>query len=91
VTGVSSRRHALPNPIQKRKEVKPMIDDFFDLGFEAMALLGSLAEELAEEKIERLKRKQEMEQEDCEPCCEESDPCDPTDDPLDPPDEDPYP
>ena len=56
-----------------------MIDDFFDLGWEAMALLGSLAEELAEEKIERLKRKQEMEREDCECGCE------------DPPDEDPCP
>ena len=56
-----------------------MIDDFFDLGFEAMALLGSLAEELAEEKVERLKRKQEMEQEDCDCCCE------------DPPDEEPCP
>jgi hypothetical protein len=48
-----------------------MIDDFFDLGWEAMALLGSLAEELAEEKIERLKRKQETEQEDCDCCCED--------------------
>jgi hypothetical protein len=65
--------------IPKRKEVNQMIDDFFDLGWEAMALLGSLAEELAEEKLERLKRKQETEQEDSECCCE------------DPPDEDPYP
>jgi hypothetical protein len=81
----------LHDSIPKRKEVNQMIDDFFDLGWEAMALLGSLAEELAEEKIERLKRKQELEQEDCEPCYEECDACDPTDDPLDPPDEDPYP
>ena len=46
------------------------------LGFEVMALLGSLAEELAEEKMERLKQKQKMEQEDCDCWCE------------DPPDED---
>ena len=55
-----------------------MIDNFFDLGWEAMALLGSLAEELAEEKMERLKRKREMEQEDCDCCCEyppDEEPC----------------
>ena len=46
-----------------------MIDDFFDLGWEAMALLGSLTEELAEEKVERLKRKQEMEHEVACPAC----------------------
>ena len=56
-----------------------MSDDFFDIGWEEMALAGSLAEEMAEEEKERLKRKQEMEQEDCDCCCE------------DPPDEDPYP
>ena len=69
-----------------------MFDDFFDLGWEAMALLGSLAEELAEEKMERLKRKLEMEQEDCDCCGEERDPCDPPEDETyEPPDEDPYP
>jgi hypothetical protein len=56
-----------------------MTDDFFDIGWEAMALLGSLAEELAEEKVERLRQKQEMEPDDCDYCCEN------------PPDEEPCP
>jgi len=62
-----------------RKEVNPMSDDFFDIGWEEMALAGALSQEMAEEEEERLKRKREMEHEDCECCCE------------DPPDEDPYP
>ena len=56
-----------------------MSDDFFDIGWEEMALAGSLAEEMADEERERLRRKQEMEEDDCECCCE------------DPPDEDPCP
>lgn len=68
-----------------------MIDDFFDLGWEAMALLGSLAEELAEEKKEKRKREREMELDESHSCCEECDPCDPPDQPFEPPDEDPYP
>jgi hypothetical protein len=81
----------LPDPISKRKEVNPMSDDFFDIGWEEMALAGSLSEELAEEEKERLRRKREMEQDDCDCCCEECDPCDPRDQPFEPPDEDPEP
>ena len=58
-----------------------MSDDFFDIGWEEMALAGSLAEEMAEEERERRKLEKEMEQEDCECCC----------DSIDPPDEDPSP
>ena len=56
-----------------------MSDDFFDIGWEEMALAGALSQEMAEEEKERLRRKREMEQEDCDSCCE------------DPSDEDPYP
>ena len=56
-----------------------MSDDFFDIGWEEMALIGSLSETLADEERERRKRKQETEQEDCDCCCE------------DPPDKDPCP
>jgi len=69
----------LHDPIPKRKEVNPMSDDFFDIGWEEMALAGSLAEEMAEAEKERRKLERELEQDDCECCCE------------DPPDEDPYP
>jgi hypothetical protein len=84
----------LPDQIQDRKEVNLMSDDFFDIGWEEMALAGSLAEEMAEEEKERLKLKREMEQEaekdECDCCCEECDPCDPPDDePYAPPEEDP--
>ena len=72
-----------------------MSDDFFDIGWEEMALLGSLAQELAEEDKERRKLEKEMEQEpeieesDC--CCSESEPCEPPDPPFETPEEDPYP
>ena len=56
-----------------------MSDDFLDIGWEEMALIGSLSEQLSEEERERRKLEKEMEQEDCECCCE------------DPPDEDPCP
>jgi hypothetical protein len=67
----------LPNPIQKRKEVKSMSDDFFDIGWEEMALLGSLAETLAEGEKERRRLEMEMENEECDCCegeCDQSDP-----------------
>jgi hypothetical protein len=73
-----------------------MSDDFFDIGWEEMALLGSLAETLAEGEEERRRLEQETEGEepDC-CCCEEPDPCEPPEEPLEPPDnpsdEDPYP
>jgi hypothetical protein len=54
-----------------------MGDDFFDIGWEEMALAGSLAEEMAEAEKEKRKPEAEIEQEDCECGCE------------DPPDEDP--
>ena len=56
-----------------------MSDDFLDIGWEEMALIGSLSEELADEERQRRKLEKEMEQDDC--CC----------DPCDPPDEEPYP
>ena len=56
-----------------------MSDDFFDFGWEEMALAGSLASEMLEAEKEKRKLEREMEQDDCECCCE------------DPPDEDPYP
>jgi len=56
-----------------------MDDDFFGLGWEQMALAGSLAEEMADEERGKRKLEKEMEQEDCECCCE------------DPPDEEPCP
>jgi hypothetical protein len=74
----------LPDSIPKTKEVNPMSDDFFDIGWEEMALAGSLAEEMTEEEKERRKQERETEIDECERCCEECDPCDP-------PDEDPNP
>jgi len=68
-----------------------MSDDFFDIGWEGMALAGSLAEEMADEERERLRRKREMEVDDSKCCYEEYDPCDLFKEPFDPPDEDPYP
>jgi hypothetical protein len=62
-----------------------MSDDFFDIGWEEMALLGSLAEELAEEKAEIRRLEKEMEQEGECPCCSKDR------DDFDPPDEDPCP
>jgi len=58
-----------------------MSDDFFDTGWEEMAIAGSLSEELADEERQRRKLEKEMEQDDCDCCC----------DPCDPPDEEPYP
>ena len=58
-----------------------MSDDFFDIGWEEMALIGSLSEQISEEERERRKLEKEMEQDDCDCCC----------DPCDPPDEEPYP
>ena len=55
-----------------------MSDDFFDIGWEEMALIGSLSETLADEERERRKLEKETEQEERD-CCE------------DPPDEDPCP
>jgi hypothetical protein len=55
-----------------------MSDDFFDIGWEEMALAGSLAEEMRERR--RLEQEKEQE-EDC-PCCSKD--CDD----FDPPDED---
>jgi hypothetical protein len=85
----------LPDQSQNRKEVKSMSDDFFDIGWEEMALAGSLAEEMAEETKERLRLDQEMEVQESDCCCEECEPNDPPDEPLDPPDnqsdDDPYP
>jgi hypothetical protein len=84
----------LPDPIPNRKEVKSMSDDFFDIGWEEMALAGALAEEMAEEAKERRKLEQESEIEESEYCCSEcepSEPCEPPDPPFEPPDEDPYP
>ena len=56
-----------------------MSDDFFDIGWEEIALAGSLASEMLEAEKEKRKLEREMEQEDCDSCCE------------DPSDEDPYP
>ena len=56
-----------------------MDDDFFDIGWEEMALAGALSQEMAEAEKEKRKLEREMEQDDGECCCE------------DPPDEDPYP
>jgi hypothetical protein len=65
-----------------------MSDDFFDIGWEEMALAGSLAEEMADEERERRKLEQESEIEESACCCE---PCEPPEPTLEPPDEDPYP
>ena len=56
-----------------------MDDDFFDIGWEEMALIGSLSETLADGEREMRRLEKEMEQEDCD-CCSE-----------DPPDEEPCP
>ena len=65
-----------------------MSDDFFDIGWEEMALAGSLAEEMAEAEKEKRKLEREMGQEseieEGDSCCDECEPCEP-------PDEDPYP
>jgi hypothetical protein len=53
-----------------------MSDDFLDIGWEEMALIGSLSEELADEERQRRKLEKETEQDDCDCCC---DPCDPSD------------
>ena len=58
-----------------------MSDDFCDIGWEEMALIGSLSEQISEEDRERRKLEKEMEQDDSDCCC----------DPCDPPDEEPYP
>ena len=68
-----------------------MSDDFFDIGWQEMALAGSLAEEVIEEEKERRKPEREMDLDQCDSCCEEPDPCDLPDPPFDPPDEDPEP
>ena len=68
-----------------------MSDDFFDIGWEEMALAGSLAEEMADEERERLRRKREMEEYESKCCYEEYDPCDLLAEPIEPSDEDPYP
>jgi hypothetical protein len=85
----------LPDQIEQRKEVKPMSDDFFDIGWEEMALAGSLAEEMADEERKKLRLEQEMEADESDCCCEEPDPCEPPEEPLElpdnPSDEDPYP
>ena len=55
-----------------------MSDDIFGIGWEEMALAGSLAQEMAEEEKEKRKREREMEKEDCECFCEDApdeDPC----------------
>ena len=75
-----------------------MSDDVFDIGWQEMALIGSLSEQLSDEERERRKLEKEMEQEaaieesdccrdECEPC----ETCEPPDPPFEPPDEDPYP
>jgi len=53
-------------------------DDDFDFGWDDLAALGALSEELSEEEKERLRLERELEIEE-EPCCctkddEESDP-----------------
>jgi hypothetical protein len=71
-----------------------MSDDFFDIGWEEMALAGSLAEEMADEERERRKLERESETEESDCCCHECEPCEPCEPPeptLEPPDEDPYP
>jgi hypothetical protein len=68
-----------------------MCDDFFDIGWEEMAIAGALGETLAEEERERLRLEHEMEIEESDCCCQECEPCDPADEPFEPPDEDPYP
>jgi hypothetical protein len=72
-----------------------MSDDFFDIGWEEMALAGSLAEEICDEEQKRRRLEQEMERDEPDRCCEEPDPCEPPEEPLEPPDnpsdEDPYP
>ena len=78
----------MPDPIPNRKEVNPMSDDFFDIGWEEMALAGSLAEEMAEEEKEKRRLESEMERDERDSCCEEPDPCDLPDPPFDPPEED---
>jgi hypothetical protein len=55
-----------------------MSDDFFDIGWEEMALAGSLASEMLEAEKEKRKLEREMEPEDCDCCCEDApdeDPC----------------
>ena len=55
-----------------------MCDDFFDIGWEEMALAGSLAEEIADEERDRRKRETEMEEHhSC--CCEDCEDFDPPD------------
>ena len=67
-----------------------MSDDFFDIGWEEMALAGALAEEMTEEEKERRRLEQESERDERDSCCEECHPCDsPEDESYDPPDEDP--
>jgi hypothetical protein len=62
-----------------------MSDDFFDIGWEEMALAGALSTEMADEERLRLKRLLEGEVDtECDCCCAE-------DEPFDPPDEEPYP
>jgi len=68
-----------------------MSDDFFDIGWEEMALAGSLAEEMAEEAKERRRLEQETEIEESDCRCQECDPCDTPEEPFKPPDEDQYP
>ena len=75
-----------------------MSDDFFDIGWEEMALIGSLSEQLSDEERERRKlekgMQQESEIEESDSCCDECEPCEtcePPDPPFEPPDEDPYP
>ena len=58
-----------------------MCDDFFDIGWEEMALAGSLAEEMADEERDRRKLEKEME-EDISCCCGDCEDFDPPDEPC---------
>jgi len=66
-----------------------MCDDFFDIGWEEMALAGSLAEEIAEEEKEKRRLEREIDLDECDSCSQEPDICDPPDPPFDPSEEDP--
>ncbi|RJR53578.1 MAG: hypothetical protein C4576_01440 [Desulfobacteraceae bacterium] len=68
-----------------------MTDDFFDdFGWEDMALVGSLAEELSEDEKERRRLEKEIDPsaEECECSCDEREPCELPEEPFLPPDED---
>jgi hypothetical protein len=55
----------------RRKEVISVWDDF---DWMDLALAGSMAEEMSEEEMERIRLEREMQDDDTEPCCCDDDP-----------------